>query len=256
MALLEVEDVHVYYGKVEALRGISINVGQGEIVALLGSNGAGKTTTLRAISGMRRVTGGRIRFAGRDISGLRTHQIVGQGLSHVPEGRRLFVNLTVDENLTLGAYLDRRDSSGVRSRRERVYGLFPRLLERQHQLAGTLSGGEQQMLAIGRALMSQPQFLGLDEPSMGLSPVMVRSIFELIQQVRASGVAILLVEQNARQALSVADRGYVLETGKIVLQGAGEQLSRDPRVVSAYLGGFDVISAEPPSAPTSDHQEG
>lgn len=256
MALLEVDDIHVFYGKVEAIRGISIEVHPGEIVALLGSNGAGKTTTLRAISGLRRVSAGSIRFAGREISRLGAHQIVGYGFSHVLEGRRLFANLTVDENLTLGAYLDRRHSLTVKSRRVRVYELFPRLSERRRQLAGTLSGGEQQMLAMGRALMSEPQFLALDEPSMGLAPLLVRSIFDLIEQVRASGVAILLVEQNARQALSLADRGYVLETGKIVLEGSGKELSRDPKVIRAYLGGFEVLSAEQPAAPRSNYANG
>jgi branched-chain amino acid transport system ATP-binding protein len=237
MALLEIENLHTFYGNIEALKGISLHVNEGEIVALLGSNGAGKTTTLRSISGLERVRSGTVRLAGRDITNLKAHVIVAQGLGHVPEGRRIFSGLTVEENLTLGGYLLRRNRSLVKQRRDRVYEILPHLAERRHQLAGTMSGGEQQMLAIGRALMTDPKILALDEPSMGLSPLLIKTIFGIIQQIRKMGTAVLLVEQNAKQALALADRAYVLETGKIVLSGDAKELSRDPRVRLAYLGG-------------------
>lgn len=237
MALLEVRDLHTFYGSVEALKGISLQVDEGEIVALVGSNGAGKTTTLRTISGLERARSGAVRFAGRDITRAPAHEIVALGLGHVPEGRRVFSGLTVEENLNLGGYLLRRQPSLLKQRRDEVYEIFPRLRERRHQLAGTLSGGEQQMLAIGRALMMQPKLLALDEPSMGLAPLLVKTIFEIIQDIRRRGTAVLLVEQNARQALRIADRGYVLETGRIVLSDDAARLAADPRVRAAYLGG-------------------
>ncbi|MCL6597710.1 MAG: ABC transporter ATP-binding protein [Alicyclobacillus macrosporangiidus] len=242
--MLEIEDLHTFYGNIHALKGISLTVNEGEIVALLGSNGAGKTTTLRSITGLERIRSGRVRLAGHDITNRKTHVIVAQGFGHVPEGRRIFSGLTVEENLTLGGYLLRRDNGLVKRRRERVYEIFPRLAERREQLAGTLSGGEQQMLAIGRALMMQPKVLALDEPSMGLAPLLIKTIFNIIQQIRDMGTAILLVEQNAKQALALADRAYVLENGKVVLSGEAEKLSRDPRVRLAYLGGHIEEAAE------------
>jgi branched-chain amino acid transport system ATP-binding protein len=237
MALLEVRDLHTFYGNIEALKGVSLQVEEGEIVALLGANGAGKTTTLRTISGLERARSGSVTFRGKDITRARAHEIVLLGLGHVPEGRRVFANLTVEENLNLGAYLFRRHKKRIEERREAVYGIFPRLHERRTQLAGTLSGGEQQMLAIGRAMMVEPKVLALDEPSMGLAPILVRQIFSIIEEIRKNGTAILLVEQNARQALRLADRGYVLETGQIVLQDSAQVLADDPRVRAAYLGG-------------------
>lgn len=237
MTLLEVEDLCTSYGGTQALHGISFTVGEGEIVALLGSNGAGKTTTLRSISNLQRCTSGRIRFQGRDITRDRAHDIVAAGLGHVPEGRRVFKGLTVEENLNMGGYLSRRDRAVVLQRRDDVFELFPRLLERRQQLAGTMSGGEQQMLAIGRALMAHPALLALDEPSMGLSPANTRIVLRTIAKVRLRGTAVLLVEQNARQALRLADRAYVLENGRIVLEGPARDLAEDPRVQAAYLGG-------------------
>jgi len=235
--LLTVEGLHTYYGEIAALRGVSLHVGEGEIVALLGSNGAGKTTTLRTISGLQRPRRGTVSFGGADITRARAHAIVAQGLGHVPEGRRIFPALTVEENLNMGGYLSRRDHAVLAARKQRVFDLFPRLGERRRQLGGLLSGGEQQMLAVGRALMNEPRLLALDEPSLGLSPVLVKAVGEVIKAIRASGTAILMVEQNARQALALADRAYVLETGRIVLEGPAAELARDPRVQHAYLGG-------------------
>jgi branched-chain amino acid transport system ATP-binding protein len=219
------------------LKGVSLRVEDGEIVALLGSNGAGKTTTLRTISGLERPRSGTVRFAGADITRQRAHRIVAQGLGHVPEGRRVFPGLSVEENLTLGGYLRRKDQHLLAERRQGVFGLFPRLAERRAQLAGTLSGGEQQMLSIGRALMTEPRLLALDEPSMGLAPGLVRAIFGVLARIRDRGTSILLVEQNARQALRLADRAYVLETGEVTLSGPAGELAADPRVLAAYLGG-------------------
>ena len=237
MELLTVADLHTYYGQMAALRGVSLHVDEGEIVALLGSNGAGKTTTLRTISGLLRPRKGTVSFGGADITRTGAHSIVAKGLGHVPEGRRIFAALTVEENLNLGGYLSRRDHHVVAERKQQVFDLFPRLAERRRQLGGLLSGGEQQMLAVGRALMNEPRLLALDEPSLGLSPVLVIAVGEVIRRVRAGGTAILMVEQNARQALALADRAYVLETGRIVLEGPAANLARDPRVQRAYLGG-------------------
>jgi len=235
--LLTVADLHAYYREMAALRGVSLHVDEGEIVALLGSNGAGKTTTLRTITGLHRPRSGTVSFGGADITRAPPYAIVAKGLSLVPEGRRIFAALTVEENLNLGGYLSRRDHDLVAARKQRVFDLFPRLAERRGQLGGLLSGGEQQMLAVGRALMNEPRLLALDEPSLGLSPVLVKAVGEVIQRIRASGTAILMVEQNARQALAIADRAYVLETGHIVLEGPAAALARDPRVQRAYLGG-------------------
>jgi len=234
--VLEIEDLHVAYGSIQALRGISLRVDAGELVTLIGSNGAGKSTTLLTISGVLRPRQGRIRFEGRDLVGVAPHEIVRLGISHCPEGRLIFGRLTVLENLVLGAY-HRRDRRGIQADIERVYALFPRLAERRHQMAGTLSGGEQQMLAIGRALMSRPRMLLLDEPSLGLAPLLVERIFAVIQELQQQGVTILLVEQNAYQALRVASRAYVLETGQIRLAGPAAELANDPRMRAAYLGG-------------------
>jgi branched-chain amino acid transport system ATP-binding protein len=237
MALLTVTDIHTSYGDTEAVRGVSLEVAEGEIVAVLGSNGAGKTTTLRTISGLERARSGTVVFDGVDITKARAHTIVERGLAQVPEGRRIFPALTIDENLNLGGYLARRDPKTLAKRKQEVFELFPRLVERRSQFGGTLSGGEQQMLAIGRALMVQPRLLTLDEPSMGLAPIMVKAVFEVVRRIRASGTAVLMVEQNVRQALGLADRAYVLETGRIVLSGPAHELSQDTRVQHAYLGG-------------------
>lgn len=234
--MLEIEDLHVAYGSIQALRGINLRVDAGELVTLIGSNGAGKSTTLLTISGVLRPRQGRIRFEGRDLAGVAPHEIVRLGISHCPEGRLIFGRLTVLENLVLGAY-HRRDRRGIQADIERVYALFPRLAERRRQIAGTLSGGEQQMLAIGRALMSRPRMLLLDEPSLGLAPLLVERIFAVIQELQQQGVTILLVEQNAYQALRVASRAYVLETGQIRLAGPAAELANDPRMRAAYLGG-------------------
>ncbi len=233
MALLEVTDLHVYYGNIEALKGISLEADPGQIVAILGSNGAGKTTTLRAISGLLRARSGSIKCGGKSLLGVEAHVIVGMGLSHVPEGRRIFNIPTVDENLNLGGYLVRSQPRLVKERKAGVFKLFPRLAERRMQLAGTLSGGEQQMLAIGRALMSDPKVLMLDEPSLGLSPILARSVLRTV-----------LVEQNARQALAIADKAYVIEVGRVVLQGEAATLARDERVQRAYLGGFEAVGTQ------------
>ena len=234
--MLELEGVDVFYGRVQALHGVSIRVERGEIVTLIGANGAGKSTTLRTISGLQRVRAGRITFDGKDLNSEPSHAIVGLGLSHVPEGRRIFTNLTVKENLEMGAYLvrDKKDSARMF---ERVFGLFPRLQERSGQSGGTLSGGEQQMLAIGRALMSKPSMLLLDEPSLGIAPILVKEIFDEIRAInKEDGTTILLVEQNANMALHLANRGYVLETGRIVLEDSAGALLDNPRVKEAYLG--------------------
>ncbi|MFJ2742172.1 ABC transporter ATP-binding protein [Streptomyces sp. NPDC087440] len=234
-ALLEVEDLRVAYGKIEAVKGISFQVEEGQVVTLIGTNGAGKTTTLRTLSGLLKPSGGSIRFDGKPLDGIPAHKIVAMGLAHSPEGRHIFPRLTITENLQLGAFL-RTDKAGIEKDIQRAYDLFPILGERRKQAAGTLSGGEQQMLAMGRALMSQPKLLMLDEPSMGLSPIMMQKIMETIVELRASGTTILLVEQNAQAALSLADQGHVMEIGKIVLSGTGEHLLHDESVRKAYLG--------------------
>ena len=235
MALLEVKDLQVYYGMIQALKGISFEVGQGEVVALIGANGAGKTTTLHAITGLLPIKNGTVTLAGTEITKAPPHKIVEMGMAHVPEGRRVFANLTVYQNLRMGAYT-RKDKQEYEETLNRVYEKFPRLKERRNQPAGTLSGGEQQMLAIGRALMSKPKIMLMDEPSMGLSPIYVNEIFQIIQEVSAAGTTVLLVEQNAKKALSIADRAYVLETGKIVLDGKASELLNDESVKKAYLG--------------------
>ncbi len=235
MNLLEVKGLEVRYGGIRAVKGIDLAVGEGELVCLIGANGAGKSSTLRAISGMISSAPGAVRYAGRDLAGQRAHQRARAGLVLVPEGRGVFPQLTVEENLTLGAYA--RADAGVGADRERVFGLFPRLRERRAQTGGTLSGGEQQMLAIGRAIMSRPKLLLLDEPSMGLAPIVVQLIFEVIQEINAGGVTCLLVEQNARAALRLAGRAYVMESGTIALAGPAARLAHDPRVIEAYLGG-------------------
>jgi branched-chain amino acid transport system ATP-binding protein len=235
MPLLEIEDMHSYYGHIEALRGISLTVDEGEVVTLIGSNGAGKTTTLRSIHGILPPKQGRIIFAGEEIQGVPAHELISRGIAQSPEGRRIFFRMTVLENLEMGAY-HRNDASGIREDMERVFDLFPRLKERTKQEAGTMSGGEQQMLAIGRALMSRPRLLLLDEPSMGLAPVLVERIFEIIREINKQGTTILLVEQNANIALEIATRGYVLETGTIVNSAPAAELREDPAVREAYLG--------------------
>ena len=233
--LLSIRDLVVHYGVIRALSGISLEVPEGRIVALIGANGAGKSTTLRAISGLVRPTSGSVEFRGRSIAGLPSHQIVALGVAQSPEGRGIFLNLTVKENLDLGAYL-RRDRAGIDADRERAYALFPILKERSGQVSGTLSGGEQQMLAVARALMSRPTLLLLDEPSLGLAPQFVDRIFQVIQEINEAGVSLLLVEQNANMALQVAHHAYVLETGSIVMQGRGRELLESPDVRKAYLG--------------------
>lgn len=235
MALLEVNDVHAYYGNIQALEGISLKVEEGEIVSLIGGNGAGKTTTLRAISGLMPLRSGSIIFDGEDLSGYKVNQLVSKGVAMVPEGRGVFARLSVEDNLDLGAY-HRNDKAGIAEDMERMYNLFPRLKERRTQLAGTMSGGEQQMLATARAMMSRPRLLLMDEPSMGLAPVLVELIFSIITEINQEGVTILLVEQNAHMALQVADRGYVLQTGQIVLSDSAKVLQHDPMVQKAYLG--------------------
>ena len=235
--MLEIKNLVVNYGAIVALHGISLSVPDGKIVTLIGANGAGKTTSLKTVSGLLKPHGGEIVYDGKNIAGLPPHQIVARGISQAPEGRMIFANLTVLENLQLGAYLQ-KDKDIVRRELERVYVLFPRLKEREKQIAGTLSGGEQQMLAIGRALMSRPKLLLLDEPSLGLAPLLVKTIFEKIVEInREQGLTILLVEQNANLALEISHFGYVLETGKVVLQGDSKELRQNPKVKSAYLGG-------------------
>jgi len=235
-ALLEIEALRVKYGNVEALHGIDLAVQEGEIVAILGANGAGKSTTLRTISGLLRPAAGAIRYAGQPIHALPAHELVRMGIGHAPEGRRIFGTLTVAENLLLGAFTV-SDEERITASRERAYQLFPVLRERAGQLAGTLSGGEQQMLAIGRALMASPRILLLDEPSLGLAPLLVKTIFKVIQEINRTGVTVLLVEQNARSALKLAHRGYVMEVGRVVLQDTAAALLADPKVQNAYLGG-------------------
>lgn len=233
--MLELRDIHTYYGNIQALKGISLQVAQGEVVTLIGSNGAGKTTTLRAIQGLLRPRQGAIYFEGRDLTTASTEEVVRLGIAQSPEGRLIFPRMTVLENLEMGAF-QRRDKTGIRADLERIFLLFPRLRERMHQKGGTLSGGEQQMLAIGRALMARPRLLLLDEPSMGLAPMLVSQIFSIIREISQQGTTILLVEQNARMALSVADRGYVLQTGQIVLTGSAKELQVNETVRKAYLG--------------------
>ncbi|WP_274952822.1 ABC transporter ATP-binding protein [Angelakisella massiliensis] len=233
--MLKVQDINVYYGAIHAIKDISFDVNDGEIVTLIGANGAGKSTTLQTISGLLRSTTGSIEFMGKSLAGVPPFQVVAHGLAHVPEGRRVFLQMTVEENLEMGAFT--RPASEVADSLADVYKRFPRLQERRRQIAGTLSGGEQQMLAMGRALMSKPRLLMLDEPSMGLAPILVEQIFDIIKELNHAGVTILLVEQNAQMALSVAHRGYVLETGKIVATGTGAELLNDEAVKKAYLGG-------------------
>lgn len=233
--MLTVENVHTYYGNIHALKGISLNIEKGEIVTLIGGNGAGKTTTLRTISGLLKPHEGQVQLNGEDLLKYKAHEIVYKGISMVPEGRGVFARLTVTENLEMGAY-SRKDKQEIQQDMERVFTLFPRLKERQKQVAGTLSGGEQQMLATGRALMARPSLLLMDEPSMGLAPVLVELIFDTIQQINKEGVTILLVEQNALMALGIAHRGYVLQTGQIVLSDTAENLKQNPTVQKAYLG--------------------
>lgn len=235
MALLEVKDMQVYYGMIQALKGVSFEVNEGEVIALIGANGAGKTTTLHTVSGLLRSKTGSIVFDGKDISKVPAHEIVKLGMAHVPEGRRVFTNMTVYQNLKMGAYT-RKNKAEIEETLKMIYKRFPRLEERQNQLAGTLSGGEQQMLAMGRALMSKPKIILMDEPSMGLSPIFVNEIFDIIKSVSESGTTVLLVEQNAKKALSIADRAYVLETGKVSMEGNADDLLNDENVQKAYLG--------------------
>ena len=239
-ALLDIEDLHIVYGSVEAIKGISLYLNAGEIVTVLGANGAGKSTLLRAVSGLLVPRAGRITLNDMPLNGVPAHEIVMRGISHSPEGRRVFATLTVEENLNLGGYLRRKQKERTREIKDRVFQLFPILVKRRKQLAGTLSGGEQQMLAMGRAMMSEPNILLLDEPSLGLSPIFVKLIFDIIQEINAQGVSILLVEQNARKALRVADRGYVLETGTITASGPADELGSDEKVQEAYLGGSAI----------------
>lgn len=235
MALLEIKDLEVSYGIIKAIKGISFDVNEGEVIALIGANGAGKTTILHTITGLIAADRGTVQFEGKEITKVPAHKIVGMGMAHVPEGRRVFANLTVLQNLKMGAYT-RKDKNEIEQTLETVYTRFPRLKERQNQMAGTLSGGEQQMLAMGRALMSHPKIILMDEPSMGLSPIFVNEIFDIIQSVSASGTTVLLVEQNARKALSIADRAYVLETGNVVLEGKADELLHNDAIKKAYLG--------------------
>ena len=235
MSMLKVTDLQVYYGVIQALKGISFEVNEGEVIALIGANGAGKTTILHTVTGLINQKAGKIEFEGKDISHTPAYKIVAEGMAHVPEGRRVFAELSVYDNLMMGAYT-RKDKKEIAETLAMVYKRFPRLEERKKQMAGTLSGGEQQMLAMGRALMSKPKIILMDEPSMGLSPIFVNEIFDIIKAVSASGTTVLLVEQNARKALSIADRAYVLETGKIILEGDAKVLMNDERVKKAYLG--------------------
>ena len=235
MSMLKVTDLQVYYGVIQALKGISFEVNEGEVIALIGANGAGKTTILHTVTGLINQKAGKIEFEGKDISHTPAYKIVAEGMAHVPEGRRVFAELSVYDNLMMGAYT-RKDKKEIAETLAMVYKRFPRLEERKKQMAGTLSGGEQQMLAMGRALMSKPKIILMDEPSMGLSPILVNEIFDIIQAVSESGTTVLLVEQNAKKALSIADRAYVLETGKIILEGDAKVLMNDERVKKAYLG--------------------
>ena len=233
--ILKVSDINVYYGAIHAIKGVSFEVNPGEVVTLIGANGAGKSTTLQTVSGLLHSRTGSIEFLGENLMGVPAHKVVAKGLAQVPEGRRVFLQMTVEENLEMGAYT--RSGGDIDADLEKVYAYFPRLMERRRQIAGTLSGGEQQMLAMGRALMSRPKLLMLDEPSMGLAPILVEQIFKIIQTLHEAGTTILLVEQNAQAALSIADRGYVLETGKIVASGTGTELLASPEIKKAYLGG-------------------
>ncbi|MDO5755410.1 MAG: ABC transporter ATP-binding protein [Tissierellia bacterium] len=236
MAILTVDNLNVYYGNIHAIKGISLHVDEGEIVSLIGANGAGKTTTLQTISGLLRAKSGNISFDGKDITKERAHNIVEAGIAQVPEGRKIFSSLTVSDNVRLGAYTIKDSPENLKRDRKNFYDVFPRMRERKNQIAGTLSGGEQQMLAMGRALMSRPKLLILDEPSMGLSPIFVNEIFNTIKKLHDTGTTILLVEQNARMALSISDRAYVLETGRITLEGDAKKLMNNERIKSAYLG--------------------
>ena len=236
MALLKVDNINVYYGAIHAIKGISFEVNEGEIVTLIGANGAGKSTTLGTVSGLLRSKTGTIEFAGESIFHTPAHKMVNMGLAHVPEGRRIFQQMTVEENLDMGAYVRKDKKSDILATRDMVFEQFPRLKERRKQIAGTLSGGEQQMLAMGRGLMSNPKLMMLDEPSMGLAPILVEQIFDIIKNLHKQGVTILLVEQNAQMALSIADRAYVLETGNVTMSGDAKALMNDDRVRSAYLG--------------------
>ncbi len=235
MAMLEIKDLEVYYGVIQAIKGISFEVNQGEVIALIGANGAGKTTTLHTITGLISPKKGSVVFEGKDITKTPAHKIVSMGMAHVPEGRRVFAELSVYENLKMGAYT-RKDKNEIEESLANVYKRFPRLEERRNQMAGTLSGGEQQMLAMGRALMSRPKIILMDEPSMGLSPILVNEIFDIIRSVSESGTTVLLVEQNAKKALSIADRAYVLETGRITMEGNAKDLLEDDSIKKAYLG--------------------
>lgn len=235
MAMLEVKDLEVYYGMIQAIKGISFEVNKGEVIALIGANGAGKTTTLHTITGLLSPKKGSVMFEGKDITKIPAHKIVSMGMAHVPEGRRVFADLSVYENLKLGAYT-RKDKENLNKDLESIYERFPRLAERKNQSAGTLSGGEQQMLAMGRALMSKPSIILMDEPSMGLSPILVNEIFDIIESISKSGTTVLLVEQNAKKALSIADRAYILETGKIVTSGKASELLENDSIKKAYLG--------------------
>lgn len=235
MAMLEVKDLEVYYGMIQAIKGVSFHVDQGEVIALIGANGAGKTTILHTVTGLLSPKKGSVVFEGQEVTKIPAHKIVSLGMAHVPEGRRVFAELSVYENLKMGAYT-RKDKSEIEENLQKIYERFPRLKERKNQMAGTLSGGEQQMLAMGRALMSQPKIILMDEPSMGLSPILVNEIFDIIQEVSKSGTTVLLVEQDAKKALSIADRAYVLETGRIALEGRAEDLLRDDSIKKAYLG--------------------
>ena len=235
MAMLEIKDLQVYYGMIQAIKGVSFEVREGEVIALIGANGAGKTTILHTITGLLSPGAGSVIFEGKDITKVPAHKIVSMGMAHVPEGRRVFAQLSVLQNLKMGAYT-RKDKEEIEQTLRTVYDRFPRLEERQNQMAGTLSGGEQQMLAMGRALMSHPRIILMDEPSMGLSPIFVNEIFDIIEQVSKSGTTVLLVEQNAKKALSIADRAYVLETGNIVLEGKAQELLNDASIKKAYLG--------------------
>lgn len=236
MHMLKIKNLNVYYGHIHAIKGISLRVEEGEIVSLIGANGAGKTTTMQTISGLLRAKSGSINFMGRNLMKTEPHKIVELGIAQVLEGRRVFANLTVKENIQMGSYTVKDSLEGLRQARKDIYDKFPRLRERKEQLAGTLSGGEQQMLAMGRALMTRPRLLILDEPSMGLSPLLVKEIFEIIKEVNKSGVTVLLVEQNAKMALSVSDRAYVLETGKISIEGKADELMKNESIKKAYLG--------------------
>ena len=234
-SLLKVTDLNVFYGPIHAVKGVSFEVNEGEIVTLIGANGAGKSTTLKTVSGLMRSRGGTLTFLGKSIAGTAPHRIVELGIAHVPEGRRVFTRMTVEENLDMGAFI--KKNANVEQDKERVFEQFPRLKERRRQIAGTLSGGEQQMLAMGRALMSHPKLLMLDEPSMGLAPILVEQVFDIISALHKAGTTILLVEQNAEMALSIADRAYVMETGRITLSGTGKELAASEEVQKAYLGG-------------------